>query len=54
MVLELNCRKTGKREGRKMERGWPWPCEERGEGVREREEGGLESKKGESLKENKA
>jgi hypothetical protein len=33
MVLELYCRKGGgKREGRKRERGWSWPREERGEG----------------------
>ena len=32
MVLELYCRKAGrKREGRKRERGRPWPCGERGE-----------------------
>ena len=48
MVLELYFRKAGrKREGRKRERGWPWPHGERGKGERE---GGLESKKGESLK----
>jgi hypothetical protein len=48
MVLELYCRKAGeKREGRKRERGWPWPCRERG---RRESEGGLESKKGQSLK----
>ena len=44
-VLELYYRKAGgKREGRKRERGWPWPRGER--------EGGLERKveKGESLK----
>jgi hypothetical protein len=45
MVLELYCRMAGrKREGKKRERGQPWPCGERGEGERE---GGLESKKGE-------
>jgi hypothetical protein len=33
MVLELYCRKIGrKKEGRKRERGLPWPREERGEG----------------------
>jgi hypothetical protein len=48
-VLELYCRKAGeRREGRKRERGRPWPCGEREEG-RERE-GGIESKKDESLK----
>jgi hypothetical protein len=37
MVLELYCRKVErKREGRKRERGWPWPCGERG-GKGERE-----------------
>ena len=37
MVLELSCRKAEKkREGRKRERGWPWPCGERGEGKVER------------------
>jgi hypothetical protein len=37
MVLELYCRKAGrKRDGRKRERGWPWPCGEMGEG-REKE-----------------
>ena len=31
MVLELYCRKAGgKREGRKRERGWPWPRVEGG------------------------
>jgi hypothetical protein len=41
MILELYCRKAGrKREGRKKERGQPWPRGERREG-RERE-GGLE------------
>jgi hypothetical protein len=42
MVLELYCRKAGrKREGRKRERGQPWP--QREGGVRERErKGGLE------------
>ena len=50
MVLELYCRKAGgKREGRKRERGQPWPCGERGEG-RERRRARAESKKGESLK----
>jgi hypothetical protein len=48
MVLELYCRKAErKREGRKRERGWPWP---RREGEKGEREGGLESKKGESLK----
>jgi hypothetical protein len=51
MVLELYCRKVGiKREGKKRERGQPWPRGERGKGERE---GGLyrdESKKGESFK----
>jgi hypothetical protein len=41
MVLELYCRKAGgKREGRKREKGWPWPRGERGkerEGRRARE-----------------
>jgi hypothetical protein len=47
IVLELYCRKAGrKREGRKRERGQPWPRGERGE--RREREGGLE--KGESLK----
>jgi hypothetical protein len=33
MVLELYCRKAGgKREGRKRERGRPWPRGEMGEG----------------------
>ena len=33
MVLELYCRKAEtKREGKKRERGWPWPCGERWEG----------------------
>jgi hypothetical protein len=33
MVLELYCRKAGrKREGRKRERGRPWPCKENSEG----------------------
>ena len=50
MVLELYCRKAGrKREGRKRERGQPWPRGERGEG-RERRRARDESKKGESLK----
>jgi hypothetical protein len=50
MVLDLYCRKTGgKREGRKRERGQPWPCGEKGEG-RERRKARDESKKGESLK----
>ena len=50
MVLELYCRKAErKREGRKRERGWPWPRGERGEG-RERRRARDESKKGESLK----
>jgi hypothetical protein len=50
MVLELYCRKAGrKREGRKRERGQPWPCGERGQG-RERKRARDESKKGESLK----
>jgi hypothetical protein len=42
MVLELYCRKAGrKREGRKRERGQPWPRGENGEGrEREREEEG--------------
>jgi hypothetical protein len=40
MVLEFYCRKAGrKREGRKKERGGPWPPGERGKGERE---GGLE------------
>jgi hypothetical protein len=48
MVLELYCRKVGrKREGkRERERDRPWPC---GVGGRERERG-LESKKGDGLK----
>jgi hypothetical protein len=50
MVLELYCRKAGrKREGRKRERGQPWPRGEWGEG-RERRRAKDESKKGESLK----
>jgi hypothetical protein len=49
MVLELYCRKAGrKREGRKR-RDWPWPRGERGEG-RERRRARDKSKKGESLK----
>jgi hypothetical protein len=33
LVLELYCRKSGrKREGRKRERDWLWPCGKRGEG----------------------
>jgi hypothetical protein len=33
MVLELYYRKSeGRREGRKRERGWPWPRGEKGEG----------------------
>jgi hypothetical protein len=40
MVLELYCRKAGgRREGRKRERGQPWPRGERGEG-RERRRAG--------------
>ena len=40
MVLELYCRKAErKREGRKRERGCPWPYGEGGKGERE---GGLE------------
>jgi hypothetical protein len=43
MVLELYCRKAGtKREGRKKERGQPWP---HGERRKDRDK----SKKGESL-----
>jgi hypothetical protein len=39
MVLEFYCKKAGRRgQGRKTERGWPWPCGERGTGER----GGLE------------
>jgi hypothetical protein len=50
MVLELYCRKAEtKREGKKRERGWPWPCGERGDG-RERRRARDESKKGQSLK----
>ena len=50
MVLELYCIKAErKREGRKRERGRPWPCGEKGEG-RERRRARDESKKGESLK----
>ena len=50
MVLELYYRKAGgKREGRKRERGWPWPRGERGEG-RRRRMARDESKKDESLK----
>jgi hypothetical protein len=45
MVLELYCRKQGEREkGRKRERGWPWPCGERGEG-REKRRASDESQK---------
>ena len=37
MVLELYCRKAGgKREGRKKERGWPWPRVEGGEMERDK------------------
>jgi hypothetical protein len=33
VVLELYCRKVGgRKEGRKRERGWPWPRGESGEG----------------------
>jgi hypothetical protein len=33
MVLELYCRNAErKREGRKRERGWPWPRGKKGEG----------------------
>jgi hypothetical protein len=50
MVLELYCRKAGgKREGRKKERGRPWPFGERREG-RERRRAREECKKNESLK----
>jgi hypothetical protein len=50
MVLELYCRKAGgKREGRKRERGWPWPRGERRE-WRGRRTVRDESKKSESLK----
>jgi hypothetical protein len=52
MVLELYCRKAGRKtEGRKRERGWPWPRGGRGK-EREKREGGLERRirKGESLK----
>jgi hypothetical protein len=50
VLLELYCRKTErKREGRKKERGRPWPRGERGEG-RVRRRAREESKKGESLK----
>jgi hypothetical protein len=39
MVLELYCRKAGrKKEGRKKERGWPWPCGKKGEGRERRVE----------------
>jgi hypothetical protein len=49
MVLELYCRKAGrKREGRKRERETGHGQVERGE--KGEREGGLESKKGESLK----
>jgi hypothetical protein len=37
MVLELYCTKAErKREGRKRERGWPWPRGERGKGEKKR------------------
>jgi hypothetical protein len=50
MVLELYCRKAGrKREGRKRERGRSWPRGGRG-GGRERGRAREESKKCESLK----
>jgi hypothetical protein len=50
MVLELYCRKVGKkREGRNKESGQPWPCGDRGLG-RERRRARDESKKGKSLK----
>ena len=50
MVLELYCRKAGrKRKGRKRERGRPWPHGERREGS-ERKRAREESKKDESLK----
>jgi hypothetical protein len=53
MVLEIYCRKAGrKREGRKRERGPPWPHGERGKG-RERRKARDDSKKGESLKSKK-
>jgi hypothetical protein len=32
MVLELYCRKVGRKERRLKERGQPWPRGERGEG----------------------
>jgi hypothetical protein len=51
MVLGLYCGKAGgKREGRKRERGWPWPRGERGWEGRERRRARDESKKGENLK----
>jgi hypothetical protein len=50
MVLELYCRKAGrKREDRNRERDWPWP-HGGGGGGRERRRARDESKKGESLK----
>jgi hypothetical protein len=50
MVLELYCRKAGKkREGKMRERGQSWPHGERG-GGREIRRARDESKKGESLK----
>ena len=50
IVLELYCRKSGrKREGRKREKGRPWPHGERGKG-RERRRAREESKDGDSLK----
>jgi hypothetical protein len=32
MVLELYCRKVGRKERREKERDWPWPHGKRGEG----------------------
>jgi hypothetical protein len=50
IVLELYCRKTGrKREGRKKERGWLWPREEKEEG-RKRRRDRDDRRKGKKLK----
>ena len=32
MVLELYCRKAGRKERKWKERNWPWPCGEKREG----------------------
>ena len=53
MVLQLHFKKAErKEEGRKRERGWPWPRGDRRDGREREREGGLERgvRKGESLK----